>query len=115
MRTKKHYENLLSNNPNTTIGFTLAADMVFAARHEIIHRAEAHGTDEWRTIARNLKSKYGENLTVDDVRHEMSPVKTAAAAMGRVKSDCKAAASRENGKLGGRPKKIDMGRKENER
>ncbi len=104
MRTKRHYEKMLTENPNTTIGFTLAADMVFAARHDIIHRADDHGTDEWRTIARNLKSRYGENLTVDDVRHEMSPVKTAAAAMGRIKSERKAASSRDNGRLGGRPK-----------
>ena len=79
MRTKKHYEKMLSENPNTTIGFTLAADMVFAARHEVINRADAHGEDEWRNIARNLKSKYGENLTVNEVRHEMSPLKSAAA------------------------------------
>ncbi len=72
MRTKKHYEKMLSENPNTTIGFTLAADMVYAARHEIIHRSEAHDTDEWRTIARNLKSRYGENLTVEQVRSEIA-------------------------------------------
>lgn len=104
MRTKRHYEKMLSENPNTTIGFALAADMVFAARHDVINRVEAHGTDEWRTIAGNLKSKYGENLTVAEVRHEMSPVKSAAAALGRVKSERKAASSRKNGQFGGRPK-----------
>lgn len=72
MRTKKHYEDSLDKNPNASVGFTLAADMVYAARHDVIHRAEAHGGDEWRTIALNLKSKYGENLTVDEVRHEMT-------------------------------------------
>lgn len=106
MRTKKHYERMLSENPCTTIGFTLAADMVFAARHEVTNRAEAHGSDEWRTIARNLKARYGENLTVEQVRHEMSPVKSAAAALGSIKSDRKSATSRENGKKGGRPKKV---------
>lgn len=105
MRTKKHYEKMLIENPNTSIGFTLAADMVFAARHDIINRAEAHGSDEWRTIARNLKSLYGENLTVDDVRHEMSPVKIAASALGSIRTPRKAEASRKNGRLGGRPKK----------
>jgi len=105
MRTKRHYEKMLSENPDTSIGFTLAADMVFVARHDVIHRADDRGDDEWRTIARNLKSRYGENLTVDQVRHEMSPVKTAAAALGSIKSPRKAASSRENGKLGGRPKK----------
>jgi hypothetical protein len=104
MRTKKHYEKLLAENPNTSIGFTLAADMVYAARHDVVLRSEAHGGEEWRNLALNLKSKYGENLTVDQVGHEMSPIKTAAAAMGRVKSSRKSASSRENGKLGGRPK-----------
>jgi hypothetical protein len=70
MRTKKHYEKMLSENPNTYIWFALAADMVFAARHDFINRAEDHGGDEWKTIARNLKSKYGENLTVEQVRDE---------------------------------------------
>ncbi len=105
MRTKKHYEKMLSENPNTTIGWTLAADMVFAARHDVINRAEAHGGDEWRTIARNLKSRYGENLTVNQVRHEMSPAKIGAALLGLARSDKKAAASRENGRRGGRPRK----------
>ena len=76
MRTKKQYEKMLSENPNTTIGVTLGADMVYAARHDVIHRAEAHGMDEWRTIVRDLKSTYGECLSVDEVRTEMgAPVK----------------------------------------
>lgn len=105
MRTKKHYEGMLDKNPNASVGFTLAADMVYAARHDVINRAEAHGGDEWKTIARMLKSKYGETLAGDQVRHEMSPIKSAAAAMGRVKSERKATSSRENGRKGGRPRK----------
>ena len=105
MRTKKHYEKMLSENPNANIGFTLAADMIYAARHDVIHRSEAHQSDEWRTIARNLKSRYGENLSVDEVRHEMLPAKIAAAALGSSRSPAKQAASRENGKKGGRPPK----------
>ncbi len=96
---------MLSENPNASVGFTLAADMVFAARHGSIKRGDDHGGDEWRTIATNLKRKYGENLSADQVRHEMSPTKTAAAALGRIKSERKAASSRDNGLLGGRPKK----------
>lgn len=103
MRTLTHYQKILSGNPDTTIGFTLAADMIYAARHGMIKRSEAHGSDEWKTIARNLKSRYGENLTVDDVRAEMSPQKIAAAALGSVKSPKKAEASRANGAKGGRP------------
>jgi hypothetical protein len=107
MRTKKHYEDMLEKNPNATPGFTLAADMVFAARHGSIKRSDDHGGDEWKNIARNLKSKYGETLTGDEVRHETAPIKTAAAALGRVKSERKSASSRENGRKGGRPRKID--------
>jgi len=76
MRNKKHYESLLSSNPNTTIGFSLAADMIYAAGHDIINRAEAHGGEEWREIARSLKRKYGENLNVDEVRREMASVQS---------------------------------------
>lgn len=105
MRTKKHYEDMLSKNPNAGLGFTLAADMVYAARHDVINRAEAHGAAEWKNIARMLKQKYGETLTGDQVRHEMTPLRTAAAALGSIKSDRKSASSRNNGRLGGRPKK----------
>lgn len=108
MRTLAHYQKMLSGNPSATIGFTLAADMVFAARHDIINRAEAHSTDEWKNIARNLKSQYGENLSVDEVQTEMSPEKTAAAILGRkggsARSEAKTKASRENAKKGGWPK-----------
>jgi len=108
MRTKKHYEDILSKNPNASVGFTLAADMVYAARHGSIKRGDDHGGDEWKNIARMLKQKYGENLTGDQVRHEMAPLKTAAAALGRIKSERKAASSRDNGRLGGRPKTEKM-------
>ncbi len=43
-------------------------------------------------------------LVGDHIQHEASPITSAAAAMGRVKSDRKTASSRENGKKGGRPK-----------
>jgi len=104
MRTLTHYQKILSGNPDTTIGFTLAADMIYAARHGMIKRSEAHGSDEWKTIARNLKARYGESLSVDEVRSEMSPAKIAAAILGSRTSPKKAAAARENAKKGGWPK-----------
>ena len=104
MRTLTHYQKMLTENPGTAIGFTLAADIIYAARHGAIKRSEARGGDEWKTIARNLKSRYGENLTVDEVRSEMSPAKIAGAILGSRTSPKKAAASRENAKKGGYPK-----------
>jgi hypothetical protein len=70
MRDRKHYLSLLAQNPGATVGFTLAASAVYAARFgecEDEHR----GTEEWATIARDLKSRYGENLDGDQVRAEM--------------------------------------------
>jgi rubrerythrin len=72
-RTRQHYESMLSRNPNTSIGFTLAAQAVYAARHGIFDaNAEDHDQDEYRAIATGLKSKYGEVMTVDEVRFEMA-------------------------------------------
>lgn len=70
MRDKKHYLRLLAQNPNAGVGFALAAAAVFAARHGTCEPAD-HYTNEWKTIARKLKAKYGENLTTDEVRVEM--------------------------------------------
>ena len=98
MRSKKHYEELLDKNPNASIGFTLAADMVYAAVNGKCDASD-HIEQSWRDIARSLKSKYGENLSVDEVRSEMIK-RPAAAALGS-KSEKKAASSRENGKKGG--------------
>ena len=95
MRTKNHYEKMLSENPNTSIGFTLAADMVYAAINDTCDVAD-HIEQGWRDIARKLKSKYGDSLNVDEVRREMA-TQSAAAALGSIKSPKKAASSRENG------------------
>jgi hypothetical protein len=73
MRDKQHYLDLLDKNPNASVGFSLAAAAVYAARYGICE-AEHHGTEEWRGIARALKSKYGENLTVDEVRAEIENI-----------------------------------------
>lgn len=108
MRTLPHYQKLMADNPGASIGFTLAADMVYAAMHGTINRSEAHEGEEWRNIARRLKSKYGENLSADEVRREMVTY-PAAATLGKkggsVKSKAKTQAARENAKKGGRPPK----------
>lgn len=75
MRTKKHYENLLNQNPNATIGFSLAAQAVYAAKNGIFDPNDDDFDDTaYRMICRALKSKYGENLTADEVREEMAAV-----------------------------------------
>ena len=106
MRNEQHYRNMLERNPNASVGFTLAACMVYAARYGYCED-EQRGTDEWATIARRLKSEYGESLEPDQVRAEMdSANRSAAAAMLRaIPSDKRTEASRINGKRGGRPRK----------
>ena len=77
MRTKKHYENMMNQNPNATVGFSLAAQAVYAAKYgNYPGPNESEGTDvsAWEQIAHSLISKYGENLTADEVRSEMAAV-----------------------------------------
>lgn len=75
MRNKKHYENLLNQNPNASVGFPLAAQAVYAAKNGLFYQNDDDFNDAtYRTICRSLKSKYGENLTVEQVREEMAAV-----------------------------------------
>ena len=106
MRTEQHYRRMLEQNQNASVGFTLAAAMVYAARYGVCE-AEHHGTDEWREIARRLKSEYGENLTADECSAEMDKSnQSAAGAMLRGKKPSKKQSeqSRVNGRRGGRPR-----------
>lgn len=109
MRDARHYYRLLDQNPSASVGFTLAAAAVYAARYGVCEPAQ-HGTDEWRQIALKLKSDYGENLSTDEVRAEMKAAEqsAAASALGSIRTQKKSAASRANGLLGGRPRKEDM-------
>jgi hypothetical protein len=70
MRNELHYRNILIQNPTASVGFTLATSMIYAARFGECDPSH-HGTDEWKKIARRLKSEYGENLTIDQVSTEM--------------------------------------------
>jgi hypothetical protein len=69
-RSKKHFLDLFTKNPDAGVGFTLAAGAVFAARHGSWSTTDTR-TEEWKTIARDLKTRYGESLTPDQVRMEM--------------------------------------------
>jgi hypothetical protein len=70
MRDAKHYRRLLDQNPNASVGFTLAAAAVYAAKYGTCEPAD-HGTGNWKSIARDLKLRYGEQLSADAVRDEM--------------------------------------------
>lgn len=73
MRTHKHYLDMLSRNPETSIGFTLAAQAVYAAKLGVFDvNAPDHDEIEYREIALSLREKYGESLSVDEVRREMA-------------------------------------------
>lgn len=104
MRNEQHYRRMLEQNPNASVGFTLAAAMVYAARYGACEPVD-HGTEEWKTIARRLKSEYGENLTVDEVSAEMDTANQSAAGakLRAIKSDKRSEQSRINGLSGGRP------------
>lgn len=72
MRTRKHYEDMLTRNPNASVGFTLAAQAVYAAKFGMFDpNSEDHEEIEYRDIALRLRDKYGESLSVSEVRLEM--------------------------------------------
>lgn len=106
MRNEQHYRNVLEQNPNASVGFSLAACMVYAARYGSCDD-EQRSSEEWKTIARRLKSEYGENLEPEQVSAEMNGANRSAAAtaLRAIPSDKRSDASRANGKLGGRPRK----------
>jgi len=74
MRNENHYREMIEKNPEASIGFTLAASAIYAAQHGLCE-AEQSSTDEWRVIARDLKSRYGETLSGADVLDEMNRAK----------------------------------------
>lgn len=108
MRNKQHFIKLLDDNPTAAVGFTLAAAAVYAARYGTCEPAD-HSATEFRAIARQLKSVYGENLTPEEVRAEMEKpepdesTRTAQLPPARVTPDeydtIRDAAERENESL----------------
>ena len=73
MRDKNHYLSMLDANPSASVGLLLAARAVYAARYgDADERTINENHDRFSEIARELRSRYGENLTADEVRYEMS-------------------------------------------
>ena len=75
MTEREDYEKML-NDTHASIGFAMAAGAVYAARHGWFPGPNDWETIsewwEWRAIGRDLKSRYGNSLTVDEVRAEMA-------------------------------------------
>lgn len=72
-RTVQHYRNMIAQNPQATIKFTLAACMIYASRHGTFNdKNDDRYSDEWRDIARELKRVYGEEMTANAVLDEMN-------------------------------------------
>ncbi len=69
-RWKEHCLHLLAENPTANVGTGLAASMVFAAKHGHFTDQD-RSTSEYRSIERDLRARYGEFLTPDEVRREL--------------------------------------------
>ncbi len=69
-RNAQHFRAMFVAHPNAKIGFVLAASAVYAQRHGICE-ADDHDDREWWAIARTLKSRYGDTLTVNEALREM--------------------------------------------
>jgi hypothetical protein len=69
-RNAQHFRAMFTAHPTARIGFVMAASAIYAQRHGICE-AEHHEDREWWEIARALKSRYGDTLTVNEVLLEM--------------------------------------------
>ena len=74
MRDKAHYLDMLDRNPTATVGVSLAVKMVYAATVEPpqTDREERDDRGTMRRIWETLHAKYGETLTAEQARHEMT-------------------------------------------
>ncbi len=69
-RDAQHYQNMMRENPDTSVGVSLAAAAVYAARYGICE-AEDRDSAAYRQILRDLMSRYGESLSASGVLAEM--------------------------------------------
>ncbi len=73
MKDRAHYIDMLDRNPDATVGASLAAKMIVAAKTVVpAGSLPNRDTDEAeRAVTRRLLRKYGETLTNAQVRAEI--------------------------------------------
>lgn len=72
-RNANHYKKMMLNNPDTTIGLSLASQAVYASKFGFFdNKSKDYNVDVYRKIYRHLRSIYGEAPNSQDVLKEMS-------------------------------------------
>lgn len=76
IRTAQHYRKMMQEGPDTTVGTSLAAAAVYAARYGVCE-AEDRDSAAYRQVHRDLLSRYGEYMSSADVLAEMDAASQA--------------------------------------
>lgn len=69
MRDAAHYRRMMMENPDASVGVSLAAAAVYSARYGACEASDR--TDEYREIVRTLKRAYGETMDAQTVLEAM--------------------------------------------
>lgn len=69
-RNASHYRRMMRENPESSVGVSLAAAAVYAARYGVCE-AEDRDSAAYRQLYRDLRIRYGEALTAAEVLAEM--------------------------------------------
>jgi hypothetical protein len=75
IRDAAHYRRMMDEGPDTTIGASLAAAAIYAARYGVCE-AEDRGSAAYRQLLRGLMARYGESLSNSEVVVEMETPQT---------------------------------------
>jgi hypothetical protein len=79
MRDAAHYRRMMMENPDASVGVSLAAAAVYASRYGVCEASDRN--DEYRDIVRSLKRAYGETLDAPTVLEAMD-IGAATSLMG---------------------------------